>query len=285
MLGSLYFSHDTISSATIFMSAFLVSQVLHFLTTFKLYWLFLPMEYLTAAKDIFFSSYILLGFRPPPGSSSTLPFLLSIFHPLHSPFSRKVIMSESTRSVAHPVSAPKSTVVTSDEDGSKREKEGRRSDELMLRLPSPSLLPPPLKHASHHCRPSGVPPLGNAPASRRRDVPTRFTPSPSDSACAFVHSLNGLLFKLTPPALPSQTQFLQLASKDGERPCTFTSILTLIRTFYPNEPCPALEHVWLMKGMKGKREDIAAYWEEERLRNLVAKRGEEVESKRADKEM
>jgi len=40
-----------------------------------------------------------------------------------------------------------------------------------------------------------------------------------------------------------------------------------------------------MKGMKGKREDIAAYWEEERLRNLVAKRGEEVESKRADKEM
>ena len=34
--------------------------------------------------------------------------------------------------------------------------------------------------------------------------------------------------------------------------------------------------------MKGKREDIAAYWEEERLRNLIVKRREELEEKRND---
>lgn len=50
--------------------------------------------------------------------------------------------------------------------------------------------------------------------------------------------------------------------------------MIFIQTVFPNEPCPALEHVWLTKGMEAKREDIAAFWEEERLRNLDAKRQE-----------
>lgn len=80
-----------------------------------------------------------------------------------------------------------------------------------------------------------------------------------------------LRLTLTPSSL---SQYHELVVTYGDAKTSILAVLIFIQTVYPNEPRPALEHVWLTKGMSGKREDIAAWWEEERLRNLAQKKVE-----------